>query len=125
MDKDKDESTEKIGLPEICLELVLEEQRRKRNVAMNPGGYWYGYGYQQPQVGTLDYFLDWHIASVVWLIFTIVKAFLSPPKRTYLCRCLCARVGQRKCQAPLSLEPSMPTILPQLVSREEENGGLR
>ena len=21
---------------------------------MNPGGYWYGYGYQQPQVGTLD-----------------------------------------------------------------------
>ena len=65
MDKDKDKSTEKIGLPENCRELLLEEQRRKRsnpkrNVAMNPGGYWYGYRYKQPQVGTLDPFFDWH-----------------------------------------------------------------
>ena len=31
----------------------FEEQAKKGNVGMNPGGpggYWYGYGYQQPQV---------------------------------------------------------------------------
>ena len=31
-----------------------ESEANSRNVGMNPGGYWYGYGYQQPQVGTLD-----------------------------------------------------------------------
>ena len=30
---------------------------------MNPGGYWYGYGYQQPQVGTLDLVLSFGLGA--------------------------------------------------------------
>ena len=64
------------------------------------------------------------IASI-WFVFTFDKAFFCRLNNRHFCRCLCARVGRRKCLAPLTLEPSMPTPLPQLASRGEANGGLR
>ena len=107
---------------------ILKSKRKKqteansRNVEMNPGGpggYWYGYGYQQPQV---TFFIATDLqCDTCWTCNITSSATVN---QRQLSRFLCARVGPRKCQAPLILAPSMPTTRPQLVSQEVANGGL-
>ena len=78
-----------LGHSDICQVLISEVRGRKkereadsRNVEMNPGGpggYWYGYGYQQPQVT----FFTATVSSSVCHILDMQHMFKCTINRTW------------------------------------------